>query len=70
GPDGNVWYTKNNRLGRVTPAGEISEFPIAEGQARAVGLTAGADREPPRRLSDKLLFTDGANNRIGYLQFE
>jgi virginiamycin B lyase len=70
GPDGNVWYTRNNRLGRVTPRGEITELPIANGPARAVGLTAGADREPPTRLTDKLWFTDGGNNRIGYLQFK
>jgi virginiamycin B lyase len=70
GPDGNVWYTKNNMLGRVTPAGVITELPIAEGQARAVGLTAGSDRQPPLHITDKLWFTDGSGNRIAYLQFK
>jgi virginiamycin B lyase len=70
GPDGNVWYSKNATLGRVTPAGKITELPISAGQARAVGLTAGSDRQPPTHLTDKLWFTDGGNNRIGYLQFK
>jgi virginiamycin B lyase len=70
GPDGNVWYSKSSHLGRVTPSGEIIEQVIAEGTARAVGLTAGSDRQPPTRLTDKLWFTDGANNRIAYWQFK
>jgi virginiamycin B lyase len=70
GPDRNVWYTKGAALGRVTMNGEITEFPIANGEARAVGLTAGSDRQPPLRLTDRLWFTDGQNNRIGYLQFK
>jgi len=70
GPDRNIWYTKNNTLGRVTPAGQITEFFIADGPARAVGLSAGSDRQTPERLIDKLWFTDPANNRVGYLNFE
>ena len=69
GPDRNVWYTKNNTLGRVTPEGDITEFPIFDGPARSVGLSAGSDRQPPDFLTDRLWFTDGVNNRIGYLQF-
>ena len=70
GPDRNVWYTKDAMLGRVIPNGRIIEYPVAPGLARTVGLTAGSDRQPPDRLTDKLWFTDGLNNRIGYLQFE
>jgi virginiamycin B lyase len=70
GPDRNIWYTKNNTLGRVTPAGQITEFSFADGPARAVGLSAGSDRQTPDRLIDKLWFTDPANNRVGYLNFE
>ncbi len=69
GPDHNVWYTKNATLGRVTPTGTITEFAIATGAARAVGLTAGSDRQVPERLIDRLWFTDPVNNRIAYLQF-
>ena len=70
GPDRNVWYTKNNALGRVTPQGEITEFPVGDGAGRTVGVTAGSDRQPPDRLIDRLWFTDAFNNRIGYLEFE
>jgi streptogramin lyase len=33
GPDGNLWFTElgANRIGRITPAGAVSEFPIASG---------------------------------------
>jgi virginiamycin B lyase len=68
GPDGNVWYTRGARLGRVTPRGEITEFALGEG-VRAVGISAGSDREPPRRLVNRLYFADGAGDRIGYLGF-
>ncbi|HTC44169.1 MAG TPA: hypothetical protein VK696_03890 [Steroidobacteraceae bacterium] len=67
GPDHNVWYSRGALLGRVTPAGVITEFPI--GDARAVGLSAGSDREPPTRLVNRLWFADGGANRISYLQF-
>src|SRR5207342_1189323 len=53
GPDRNVWYTKGAALGRVTPAGSITEFPLAP-SARSVGLTAGSDRQPPARLTNRL----------------
>lgn len=31
GPDGNLWFTENNgnKIGRITPAGVITEFPFA-----------------------------------------
>ena len=51
GPDRNVWYTKGAALGRVTPDGVITEFPLAEQRARrrAHGRqrssAAAADRE-------------------------
>jgi len=70
GPDRNIWYTKNNTLGQVTHEGMITEYPVADGPARTVGLSAGSDRQTPDRLTDRLWFTDPANNRIGYLQFE
>jgi streptogramin lyase len=69
GPDGSLWYTKGGTLGRVTPQGVITEFPAGEG-TRAVGLSAGADREPPRRLLNRLYFADGARDRLGYMEFK
>jgi virginiamycin B lyase len=69
GPDRNIWYTKGTVLGRVTPTGAITEFPVGA-SARAVGLTAGSDRQPPDRLTNRLWFADGAGNKISYLHFE
>jgi hypothetical protein len=51
----------------VTPAGVITEFPV--GEARGVGISAGSDRQPPKRLTDRLWFADGAQDRLCYLQF-
>lgn len=68
GPDGNIWYTRGTALGRVTPDGEISEFPVMDA-GRAVGISAGADRQPPERLTNRLWFTDPGNDRLGYLLF-
>ena len=69
GPDRNVWYTKGAVLGRVTPDGVITEFPLAE-SARGVGLTAGSDRQPPTRIANRLWYADGNGNKISYLHFE
>jgi virginiamycin B lyase len=69
GPDRNIWYTRGSRLGRVTAAGEITEFPLGA-SARAVGLTAGSDRQPPNRLVNRLWFADAGQNAIGYLEFQ
>jgi virginiamycin B lyase len=68
GPDRNVWYTRGNRLGRVTATGEITELPLGTA-ARAVGLSAGSDRQPPRRLVNRLWFADAGQNEISYLEF-
>jgi virginiamycin B lyase len=68
GPDRNIWYTQGGSLGRVTPDGRITEFPLAAG-ARGSGLSAGADRQPPQRLVDRLYVADGGANRILWLQF-
>ena len=42
GPDGNLWFTEQDgeRIGRITPAGAITEFPIG---ARPADLVAGHD---------------------------
>jgi virginiamycin B lyase len=69
GPDRNIWYTRGSSLGRVTPDGAITELTAGAG-ARAVGLTAGSDREPPTHLVNRLWFADGAGDRISYLSFE
>ena len=47
GPDGNLWFTetsRGNKIGRITPAGVITEFPVPHGQrALPDGIAAGPD---------------------------
>ena len=45
GPDGNLWFTEQagNRVGRITPAGAVTEFPIAAAGMSPSGIVAGAD---------------------------
>jgi virginiamycin B lyase len=45
GPDGNVWFTDNGAVGRITPAGAITEFKqgIPSGDTPADSITVGAD---------------------------
>ena len=68
GPDRNPWYTRRARLGRLNSRGIVEEVDLGEG-FRAVGLSAGSDRQPPTRLVDRLWFAEGAGDRICYFQF-
>jgi streptogramin lyase len=55
GPDGNLWFTGNpgdgvvgdtfttGEIGRITPGGRITVFPLPKGDAPNGGLTAGPD---------------------------
>jgi virginiamycin B lyase len=45
GPDGNVWFTDNGAVGRITPAGAITEYRqgIPSGDTPADSITVGAD---------------------------
>jgi len=51
GPDGNLWFTElfAQRIGRITPGGAITEFPIPGGKqdpfasGAPFGITAGPD---------------------------
>jgi streptogramin lyase len=45
GPDGNVWFTEEsgNRIGRITPSGTITEFPIPTAESEPVAIVTGAD---------------------------
>jgi virginiamycin B lyase len=40
GPDGNMWFTGNNYIGRITLDGTVTSFPVP---GRPIGLTTGAD---------------------------
>ena len=58
GPDGNLWFTEYqaNKIGRITPSGTITEFPLANGSS-PYGIAAGPD--------GNLWFTEPLGNRIG-----
>jgi streptogramin lyase len=46
GPDGNIWFTEAGagRIGRMTPAGVLTEFPIPSGPGSSPrGIVAGPD---------------------------
>jgi streptogramin lyase len=45
GPDGNLWFTEDagNRIGRITPSGVITEFPIPTANCWPRSLLVGAD---------------------------
>ena len=63
GPDGNLWFTEQvGKIGRITPAGVITEFTIPETpmtsySSLAFGITAGPD--------GNLWFTEPEPNKIG-----
>jgi streptogramin lyase len=59
GADGNLWFTEKqaNVIGRITTAGEITEFALPTAQAFPQDITAGAD--------GALWFTESGANRIG-----
>lgn len=46
GPDGNLWFTEfsvNPKVGRITTAGSITEFPTPRPDATPSGIVAGPD---------------------------
>src|SRR5206468_4397493 len=57
-PDGNLWFTEEagNKIGRISPSGAISEFPLAVG-AMPGGIVAGPD--------GNLWVTERGANKIG-----
>ena len=61
GPDGNVWFTElvGNRIGRITPAGEITEFPVPTANSEPIAITKGPD--------GNLWFAEQDGEKIGRL---
>ena len=59
GPDGNLWFTERSadNIGRITPAGVITEFPIPTASAKPSWIAGGSD--------GNLWFTEEGGNRIG-----
>lgn len=61
GPDSNLWFTEcnSNKIGRISTAGEITEFPLPIPNSQPHGITMG-----PRA---SLWFTEFAANKIGII---
>src|SRR5579883_403985 len=59
GPDGNLWFTEKvgNRIGRITPQGQISEFPLPTSNSFPAEIVSGPD--------GNLWFTESSSNQIG-----
>jgi len=59
GPDGNLWFTEyaGNKIGRITPAGKITEYPLPNPNSGPAHITTGPDGH--------LWFTESLGNRIG-----
>jgi virginiamycin B lyase len=43
GPDGNIWFAERKHIGKVTPAGQITEYPLPNGNTPGGHVTAGGD---------------------------
>jgi streptogramin lyase len=57
GPDGNMWFTEVGQIGRITPAGVITQFLIGSGHDNVFGLTGGGD--------GNVWFIDATANTVG-----
>ncbi len=59
GPDGNTWFTEpsGNRIGKITPAGLITEFTIPTLGSLPIGIARGPD--------GNLWFTEATASKIG-----
>lgn len=60
GPDGNLWVTQSgstNAIGRLTPAGALTEFQLPTSKANPIGITLGND--------GALWFTESDASKIG-----
>lgn len=62
GSDGNVWFTEDagNRIGHISPSGQITEFEVPTPDSRPVGL-ARSDH------NRGMWFTEYAGNNIGHV---
>jgi streptogramin lyase len=57
GPDGNLWFTEADKLGRITIDGAIDEFPVPTLDSSPKGIAAGPDGD--------VWFTEFYGNKIG-----
>ena len=57
GPDGNLWFTEATGIARITPAGTVTEFPLAPNDDPSSKIAAGPD--------GNLWFTQFNDHRVG-----
>ena len=57
GPDGNIWFTERLGIGRITPAGTVTEFSLAPNDDPSAKLAAGPD--------GNVWFTQFNDDRVG-----
>src|SRR5438270_7258815 len=59
GPDGDLWFTEDllSEIGRITPSGTITNFPIPSDFTGNLGITTGPD--------GNLWFTSYSESKIG-----
>jgi virginiamycin B lyase len=43
GQDGALWFSEGNKIGRMTTAGVVTEYPLADPKTGAGGIAAGPD---------------------------
>lgn len=56
GPDGALWFVRNDGIGRITTDGDVTEFYVPNGTV--AGIAAGPD--------GNIWFTEPVENRIGF----
>jgi virginiamycin B lyase len=56
-PDGNVWFTEVEKIGRITPAGQVTEFSVPTPASQVASMTPGPD--------GNLWFSETAGRAIG-----
>ena len=70
GPDGNLWFTEagSDKIGRITPAGVITEFTVPGVGSQPSGIAVGAGWQPlvygGRQRSNRTNHHGGHSHRV------
>jgi virginiamycin B lyase len=64
GPDGRCWFVEQqaNKIGVITPDGQITEFAIPTANSKPAGITVGPD--------GNIWFTEMASQQLGRIDRE